>query len=190
MSTHRYPPSALRGDYARAGLGLALTLGPAAMVQPGSGALWVLLPLALLFAVFALRTLGRQLAVVELGPDGITVAGLGRSALRWDEIRSFRLDYYSTRGDRTGGWMQLTAKGPSGKIRVDSALEDFRASLLNSTTQPPDGLSGVELAVDPYFPRTIPSVSPALSGRSAHRGGRNRLMLDGSAAWFRDNRLN
>ncbi len=127
MSTHRYPPSALRGDYARAGLGLALTLGPAAMVQPGSGALWVLGPLALLFAVFALRTLGRQLAVVELRPDGITVAGLGRSALDWGEISSMRLDYYSTRGDRTGGWMQLTAKGPSGKIRVDSALEDFVA---------------------------------------------------------------
>jgi hypothetical protein len=127
MSTHRYPPSALRGDYARAGLGLALTLGPAAMVQPGSGALWVLLPLALLFAVFALRTLGRQLAVVELGPEGVAVSGLGRSTLRWDEIRSMRLDYYSTRGDRTGGWMQLTAKGPSGKIRVDSALEDFVA---------------------------------------------------------------
>jgi hypothetical protein len=125
MTTHRYPPSALRGDYARAGLGLALTLGPAAMVQPGSGALWVLGPLALLFAVFALRTLGRQLAVVELGPDGVSVSGLGRSSLRWDEIRSLRLDYYSTRGDRTGGWMQLTAKGPSGKIRVDSALEDF-----------------------------------------------------------------
>lgn len=125
MSKHRYPPSALRGDYARAGLGLALTLGPAAMVQPGSGALWVLGPLALLFAVFALRTLGRQLAVVELGPDGVSVSGLGRSALRWDEIRSLRLDYYSTRGDRTGGWMQLTAKGPSGRIRVDSALEDF-----------------------------------------------------------------
>lgn len=127
MSTHRYPPSALRGDYARAGLGLALTLGPAAMVQPGSGALWVLGPLALLFAVFALRTLGRQLAVVELRPDGITVAGLGRAALDWGEISSMRLDYYSTRGDRTGGWMQLTAKGPSGKIRVDSALEDFVA---------------------------------------------------------------
>lgn len=125
MTTHRYPISALRGDYARAGLGLALTLGPAAMVQPGSGALWVLGPLALLFAVFALRTLGRQLAVVELGPDGVSVSGLGRSSLRWDEIRSLRLDYYSTRGDRTGGWMQLTAKGPTGKIRVDSALEDF-----------------------------------------------------------------
>lgn len=72
----------------------------------------------------------------------------------------------------------------------ESALEDYRSSLLNSTTLPPDGPSGVELAVDPYFPRTIPSVSPALSGQSAHRGGRNRLMLDGSAAWVRDNRLN
>jgi prepilin-type N-terminal cleavage/methylation domain-containing protein len=71
----------------------------------------------------------------------------------------------------------------------ESALEDLRASLLNSTTPPPDGLSGVEMAVDPYFPRTIPAVAPALSGRSAHRGGRNRLMLDGSAAWFRDHRL-
>lgn len=71
----------------------------------------------------------------------------------------------------------------------DSALEDLRASLLNSTTPPPDGLSGVEMAVDAYFPGTIPAVSEALKGRAAHRGGRNRLMLDGSAAWFRDNRL-
>jgi len=72
----------------------------------------------------------------------------------------------------------------------DSALADLQASLLNSGTPPPDGLSGVEMAVDPYFPRTIPTVASSLAGRSAHRGGRNRLMLDGSAAWFRDARLN
>lgn len=72
----------------------------------------------------------------------------------------------------------------------DSALADLQASLLNSGSPPPDGLSGVEMAVDPYFPRTIPTVASSLAGRSAHRGGRNRLMLDGSAAWFRDARLN
>jgi len=71
----------------------------------------------------------------------------------------------------------------------DSALEDLRTSLLNSATPPPDGPSGVELAVDAYFPATILAVSDVLKGRAAHRGGRNRLMLDGSAAWFRDNRL-
>ncbi|MFM7804380.1 MAG: prepilin-type N-terminal cleavage/methylation domain-containing protein [Verrucomicrobiota bacterium] len=72
----------------------------------------------------------------------------------------------------------------------ESALADLGTSLLNSGSVPPDGLSGVEMAVDAYFPRTIPTVAPGLAGRSAHRGGRNRLMLDGSAAWFRDARLN
>ncbi len=53
----------------------------------------------------------------------------------------------------------------------------------------PSSFSEVELAVDVYFPNTIPSVSPALAGRSAHAGGRNRLMLDASAAFWRDPRL-
>lgn len=97
---------------------------------------------------------------------------------------------------RTGFWLwrfdRADAEVPLDNFwnkSPESALEDFRASLLNSTTPPPDGLSSVELAVDPYFPRTIPAVAPALAGRSAHRGGRNRLMLDGSAAWLRDARL-
>lgn len=127
MSIHRYPSNALTGDYARAGLGLALTLGPAAMVAPGSGALWVLLPLALLFGVFALRTLARQLATVELADDGVSIATWRRATLSWRDMTQLRVDYYSTRGDRAGGWMQLTAKGPGAAIRVDSAIEEFVA---------------------------------------------------------------
>ena len=50
------------------------------------------------------------------------------------------------------------------------------------------GWSDVELAVDPYFPNTIPSVSADLKGWSFHHGGRNRLYLDGHAAYFRDSR--
>jgi hypothetical protein len=126
-STHRYPVNALYGDYARAGLGLALTLGPAAMVGAGSGALYVLLPLALLFAVFALRTAARQIAVVELAADRVTLATWRRAALAWQDMHHLRVDYYSTRGDRAGGWMQLTAKGKGTAIRVDSAIEDFVA---------------------------------------------------------------
>jgi prepilin-type processing-associated H-X9-DG protein len=44
----------------------------------------------------------------------------------------------------------------------------------------------VELMVDPYFPRTIGAVAPALRGRAVHRGGRNRLFLDGHIRWLRD----
>ncbi len=52
----------------------------------------------------------------------------------------------------------------------------------------PGGPAEVELAVDPYFPRTIPSVPAALKGKSVHLGGRNRLFLDGHARWLRDPR--
>ncbi len=52
----------------------------------------------------------------------------------------------------------------------------------------PSGPSDVELAVDVYFPKTIPTVAPELKGRTAHAGGRNRLMLDNHAEWTKDSR--
>ncbi|HXG47243.1 MAG TPA: type II secretion system protein [Methylomirabilota bacterium] len=68
------------------------------------------------------------------------------------------------------------------------ALRDLRAAN-NPTVGQPSGPSEVELAVNVYFPATIPGVVPALAGRAAHPGGRNRLMLDLSAAFWRDSRL-
>ena len=70
----------------------------------------------------------------------------------------------------------------------EAALSDLCAAN-NPTTGKPASLSNVELAVDAYFPNTIPSVAPALSGRAAHPSGRNRLMLDLSASLWRDARL-
>lgn len=52
----------------------------------------------------------------------------------------------------------------------------------------PLGLADVELAVDPYFPRTIASVPDALKGATPHIAGRNRLFADGHARYFRDRR--
>jgi prepilin-type processing-associated H-X9-DG protein len=52
----------------------------------------------------------------------------------------------------------------------------------------PSGPADVELAVDPYFPKTIPTVAEELRGRAVHPGGRNRLFLDGHASFFRDAR--
>lgn len=70
----------------------------------------------------------------------------------------------------------------------EQALADLRAAN-NPTAGLPNGPSEVELAVDVYFPAAIPTVAPELAGRAAHPRGRNRLMLDHSAAWFRDARL-
>lgn len=54
----------------------------------------------------------------------------------------------------------------------------------------PDGVADVELAVDPYFPRTIASIPTGLRGKAVHAGGRNRLFLDTHAKFMRDARTN
>jgi prepilin-type N-terminal cleavage/methylation domain-containing protein len=51
-----------------------------------------------------------------------------------------------------------------------------------------NGAADVELAVDPYFPSTIPSVQPELKGRAIHAGGRSRVYLDGHVKFIRDTR--
>jgi len=53
----------------------------------------------------------------------------------------------------------------------------------------PESLSDVEFVVDPYFPKTAPTVATELKGIAVHRGGRNRLMLDQRAEFIRDARL-
>lgn len=52
----------------------------------------------------------------------------------------------------------------------------------------PTGIADVELAVTPYFPKTIGSVPDYLKGRAAYFGGRTRLFLDGHARFFKDAR--
>ena len=70
---------------------------------------------------------------------------------------------------------------------------DFQAvSDLQAANNPqagfPNGPADVEIAVDPYFPRTIPTVPAALRGRSVHMGGRMRLFLDSHVKYLRDHR--
>jgi prepilin-type N-terminal cleavage/methylation domain-containing protein/prepilin-type processing-associated H-X9-DG protein len=52
----------------------------------------------------------------------------------------------------------------------------------------PHGPAEVELAVDPYFPGTVPTAPESLRGRAVHFGGRNRLFLDGHVKYLRDAR--
>jgi prepilin-type N-terminal cleavage/methylation domain-containing protein len=66
-------------------------------------------------------------------------------------------------------------------------VDDLRAAK-NPQAGIPEGVADVEMAVDPYFPRTIPTTPPALRGKSVHFGGRNRLLLDGHVKYLRDAR--
>ena len=67
------------------------------------------------------------------------------------------------------------------------AVADLQAAG-NPQAGRPESPSQVELVVDPYFPRTIPSVPAAIKGKSVHFGGRNRLFLDTHVKHLRDAR--
>ena len=126
----RYTWRALLPGYAGSVIGLAFSLGPLGFVRPAAPVLWVMTAAAALFLVYFARTLCRQLTQFELDEAGIRATGPLGAAIRWEELRSLRLDYYSTRRDpegRTmqGGWMQLKLRGARRTIRVDSELDGF-----------------------------------------------------------------
>ena len=126
-SEMRYPAGALAGDYARAGAGLLLTVLPLTLLTVTP---WIAVPLAacaVLFAVFAARTVQRQLTRLTMDGDGLRADGPLGAAIRWDELSELRLRYYATRRGRDDGWMQAALVGGGKTIRFDSNLEGFDA---------------------------------------------------------------
>jgi hypothetical protein len=129
VTDYRYPRKALTGDFARAGVGLVITAGPALAIPATSMTQLILVPLALLFLVFGIRTWLRSVAVIAVTARGISLSAPWQARLAWHNLKAVRLNYYSTRFDRSGGWMQLMLKGQGGPdgatIRVDSTLDGF-----------------------------------------------------------------
>lgn len=120
-----YPPARLVGDYVRSGLGLG-----------GAVVFWILLPsepqihaifggLTLLFLLFTIRTVWRQLVRVEVYDDAISMAPPRRGPLAWRDIVRIDLKYYSTRRNRKDGWTTLRLAGRGTRIVIDSDLDGF-----------------------------------------------------------------
>jgi hypothetical protein len=120
-----YSLRALSGDYAGSAIGLGSSIGPLAFVQPAAAIGWVLAAAAALFLVYFGRTVCRQLTRIELDETGIRASGPLGAAIRWEDLRSLRLDYYSTRRDREEGWMQLRLRDAQRTIRIDSEVDGF-----------------------------------------------------------------
>jgi hypothetical protein len=125
----RYPLRSLGADYLGGAAGLAVSLGLLGVAELALPVAAVLAAVAALFLVYFARTVRRQLTLIELDESGIRVLGpafLGPGAsIRWADLRLLRLDYYSTRRDGEGGWMQLRLGDARRTIRIDSGLEGF-----------------------------------------------------------------
>ena len=125
MALYRYPAGATAADYARGLGGIALTAGPFFALASSGPLAWILAACMLLFLVYFVRAVVRHLTRIELSEAGIAALGPFGRAIPWDELRSMKLNYYTTRSDRSGGWMQLDLGTGQRSLSVDSRLEGF-----------------------------------------------------------------
>ena len=77
-------------------------------------------------AAFFARTALRQATRYVLGPDTLCADGPAGTLVEWNRLDRMKLSYFSTKRDRSDGWMQLAVGSAGGRlVRVDSALEGF-----------------------------------------------------------------
>jgi len=129
MTSHHYEPAALRADYARAGAGVVVCGGLLVLASPLPVVAFLLLALVLLFAVYGLRTWLRQHTRIDVDEQGVraTVGNLMRREIPWDGLNDLRVRYFSTKRDRSDGWLQLSLSGGGQTLRCDSGLSGFPA---------------------------------------------------------------
>jgi len=131
---HAYPPEGIGGEAVRAGLGLVLGAGLVLVAGPGGLVGLVGFGLTALFGAYAATIWSRRRTVILTDAEGIDCTtglpaslpfGYGSRRIGWVELSGLTLRYFSTRRDRSDGWMQITLKGRSGTIVALSSISDF-----------------------------------------------------------------
>jgi hypothetical protein len=120
-----YPRRALTAAYIRAAAGLIMIGIPLILGEPGIVAVIILGGIALTFLAYGARTWLRGKIRIEVNDDGIEFLGLRPATLRWEDLTGVKLSYYSTRRDKTHGWMQLNILGKNRKLTIESTLDGF-----------------------------------------------------------------
>ena len=126
MSLHAYPRAAAFGDLIRALLGGGAAVVPLAAVPIGPPVAVLLLAIAAVFTALGLRAALLLFTRFEIDEAGIVAVGPLNRAVSWRDLRMVKLAYYSTRRDRSDGWLQLTLVGERRRVSVDSRLDGFK----------------------------------------------------------------
>jgi hypothetical protein len=122
----RYPRHTLWADYGRAAAGVVLCGAPLLLLDVNRWLAAVLLLGFVLFVLFLGRTALRHRTRYLLGPDTLCADGPAGTLVEWNRLDRFKLSYFSTKRDRSDGWMQLGIGSIGGRtLKVDSSLEGF-----------------------------------------------------------------
>jgi hypothetical protein len=129
MTELRYPLSALAWDYARGIAGIVICVVILVTNEWHNQLVWLFVGLTILFAIYTMTTLAKNLARFRVSEEGIECGGFRRRAIRWGDLSELALRYYPTSRSRKKGWMTLTLKGkaPQGeaKLTIESSLPGF-----------------------------------------------------------------
>jgi hypothetical protein len=122
----RYPRQTLWADYLRAAAGVVLCGAPLLALEVNPWLAAILAGGFVLFGLFFLRTALRQRTRYVLGPDTLCADGPAGTLVEWQRLDRMKLSYFSTKRDRSDGWMQLGIGSAGGRtVKVDSSLDGF-----------------------------------------------------------------
>jgi hypothetical protein len=133
MTELRYPLSALFWDYARGIAGIVICIVILVTNEWHNQLLWLFVGLTVLFAIYTMTTLAKNLAWFRVSEEGIECGGFRKQSIRWGDLSELALRYYPTSRSRKKGWMTLTLKGKGGpgtaggrgSVKIDSQLPGF-----------------------------------------------------------------
>ena len=122
----RYPRQTLWADYVRASAGALLCGAPLLFLEVNHWLAVVLAAGFILFALFLARTSLRHHTRYLLAADTLCADGPAGGIVEWNRLDRLKLSYFSTKRDRSGGWMQLTVGSAGGRaVKIDSSLDGF-----------------------------------------------------------------
>jgi hypothetical protein len=122
----RYSRQTLWADYFRAAAGIVLCGAPLLTFDVNRWLAVILGAGFLLFAAFFVRTALRQRTRYILSGETLCADGPAGALVEWNRLDRLKLSYYSTKRDRSNGWMQLAVGSTGGRlVKVDSALDGF-----------------------------------------------------------------
>lgn len=134
-ATARYPQDVLLWESAKSGIGAAVCVGVLVALEPSPWIGWPVALVAGLFAAYLLQQVRRIPLRFDVDDTGVTrIRGGRRTALRWEQLNSLRLNYYPNGRKAASGTLVLVLRNGSQRFKVDSNLDHF-ATLLARAAQ-------------------------------------------------------